>query len=165
MKKILLIIFLFSSIIVYGQINEMVLPTGDTVYIMNKNTRDLIFENMRELKQRRDDTISYTKELSIANERIKILRDSIILALMPKKDSLYNTIINKQKKEGLVKIEGLFAEGEVGYLAKNNEYLISLGTMLNIKLWNFTLAPGFKIFKIQPDWQLGAFIRVGIKIY
>lgn len=165
MKKILLIILLACATTSFSQISEMVLPSGDTVYVMSRNTRDIIFENLRELKQRREDTASYIREISIANERIGILRDSIVKLLMPKKDSLFTSIIEKEKKADLVKIDGLFTEAEIGYLSRNSEMFISLGAMLNVKLWNFTLAPGFKIFNYQQKYEIGPFLRAGLKIY
>jgi len=165
-----LILFFLLTISAYSQIIPYILPEdfgdkkkGDTIYVMNKETRDDLYEIMYDNLMKDTLIDSYEVELAAAKRRL-IIRDSIDIA-RKQQDSIRQIQISNLENDKFFNIKGIFVEGNATYIPKAVP-LYELGVFMNIDIKNIlTINPGFKAVYLNPDIYIGPTIRVGVRIY
>ena len=168
--KFLIILLFFISTRLIAQIYPYILSEdfgdkkkGDTLYIMNKETRDILYEVMYDNLAKDTIISSYDTALIAMKQRISI-RDSIDAA---RKEQIENRQekIAALKENKFFNIKGIFFEVNVTYIPKLVP-LYEAGFLMNIDIFDvITIGPGFKAFYFNSEFNVGPTLRLGVKLY
>lgn len=169
MKQFLILLFFLLTTSVYTQITPYIIPEdygsfkkGDTVYIMDKATKDdlyiIMYDNLA-----KDDLLELTEsQLDDAKKRLA-LRDSVDASRKEQDNIRKAQISNLEPK--LFDIKGVFFEGNATYIPKLVP-LYEAGFFMNISIKDIVnISPGFKAFYFNSEFNIGPSIRLGVKLY